>query len=302
MGEPVASVRGLRVAFGGVDVLHGLDLDVWPGRRVGLLGESGSGKTLTASALLGLLPRTARASGSVRLRGREMLGASQAQWRRVRGAEVGLIAQDPRTALNPLVRVGDQVAEPLRARGADTRRARARALELLEQVRLPDPARLARRYPGELSGGQRQRVGVAMALAAGPSLLVADEPTSALDVSVQAEILPLLADLSRAAALLFITHDLSVASAVCDEIVVLRRSEVVDCGPLARVVTEPAHPYVEELLAASHATALPAACASLASSSRAGVSFTSAALADAALADAGLAPATSRRSASVDPA
>ena len=108
MGEPVASVRGLRVAFGGVDVLHGLDLDVWPGRRVGLLGESGSGKTLTASALLGLLPRTARASGSVRLRGREMLGASQAQWRRVRGAEVGLIAQDPRTALNPLVRVGDQ--------------------------------------------------------------------------------------------------------------------------------------------------------------------------------------------------
>ncbi|GAB79391.1 peptide/nickel transport system ATP-binding protein [Austwickia chelonae] len=258
MNKQVAHIRDLRVRFGDQEILHGVNLELSAGRRLGLLGESGSGKTLTGRALLGLLPTHATATGSILLHGKEMLGAPEHQWRQQRGHTVGLIAQDPRTALNPLVRIGDQVAEPLRARGHGRTEARERALELLEQVRLPDARRLARRHPGSLSGGQRQRVGIAMALAAGPDLLIADEPTSALDVCVQAEILPLLAEISQDRALLFITHDIAVASAICDDLVVLRAGEIVDSGPLHRVLHQPAHPYVTELLDASRATALPA--------------------------------------------
>ena len=263
MNEPVAQVRDLRVRFGDQEVVHGIDLDLHRGRAVGLLGESGSGKTLTGRSLLGLLPRTATATGSIRLAGVEMLGADERTWRTVRGSTVALVAQDPRSALNPLVRVGDQVAEPLRARGVPSAAARARAVELLGRVRLPDPDGIARRYPMALSGGQRQRVGIAMALAADPDLLIADEPTSALDVSVQADILPLFTDLAADRALLFITHDLAVAATICDDLLVLRDGTAVDSGPAARVVAEPGDPYVRELLAASDATALPAACASL---------------------------------------
>lgn len=263
MSDVVARVRDLRIRFANREVVRGVDLELRRGHPVGLLGESGSGKTLTGRALLGLLPRTAQASGSVRFGDQEMLNAGERLWRTVRGHQVGLIAQDPRTALNPLVRVGDQVAEPLRAAGWSHQSATDRAVELLGQVRLPEPAVLARRFPGALSGGQRQRVGIAMALAAAPDLLVADEPTSALDTSVQAGILPLLAAAAAQRAMLFITHDIAVAATICEQIVVLRAGEVVDAGPTRRVIEAPAHPYVEELLAAGEATALPAACMSL---------------------------------------
>lgn len=263
MNGPLARVAGLRIRFGDREVVRGIDLELRRGCPVGLLGESGSGKTLTGRALLGLLPRSARASGSVSFGDQELLHAGERAWRSVRGHRVGLIAQDPRTALNPLVRVGDQVAEPLRAAGMSPAAAADRAVALLGRVRLPEPAALARRYPGALSGGQRQRIGIAMALAAAPDLLVADEPTSSLDTSVQAGILPLLAAAAADRAMLFITHDIAVAAALCAEIVVLRAGEVVDAGPTRRVIESPAHPYVEELLAAGEATALPAACASL---------------------------------------
>ncbi|RRD48885.1 ABC transporter ATP-binding protein [Arachnia propionica] len=263
MPHPVAAIRGLSVRFGDVTALDELDLTIQPGERVGLIGESGSGKSMTASALLGLLPRNATVTGSVQLRGIELVGHPEKELRRLRGDAVGLVAQDPRTALNPLVMVGHQVAEPLRAKGVKAAEARRRAVDLLAQVRLPDPERLARRYPGALSGGQRQRVGIAMALAADPALLIADEPTSALDTTVQAGVLALLAELPPTSSLLFITHDIAVAALLCSRLVVLRRGVKVADGPTAEVTGNPPHEYVSELLLASSSTALPDTCESL---------------------------------------
>lgn len=259
---PVATITDLTVRFGDTTALDSLCLRVEAGERVGLIGESGSGKSMTASALLGLLPASAHAMGSVRLGDTEVLGAPEARLRALRGTAVGLVAQDPRTALNPLVRVGDQVAEPLRGQGASRADAAARAVDLLGQMRLPDPPRLARRYPGELSGGQRQRVGIAMALAAGPALLVADEPTSALDVTVQASVLRIFSEAAHQA-LLFITHDIAVAALLCERLVVLRHGVKVADGPTADLTRKPPHPYIAQLLDASRSTALPASCASL---------------------------------------
>ncbi|MCH8611839.1 ATP-binding cassette domain-containing protein [Arsenicicoccus dermatophilus] len=258
---PVVDVRSLCVDFGSVRALHDVSLRVDPGHRLGIIGGSGSGKTLTASAMLGLLPASASWSGEVLLQGRPTSGLHQAGWRRLRGATVALVAQDPRSALNPLVRVGDQVAEPLRATGVGRRDATRRALDLLEAVRLPDPARVARRRPGDLSGGQRQRVAIALALAADPTLLVADEPTSALDVSVQADVLPLLTELAGDRALVLITHDLAVAAQVCTDLVVLGSGRVLAAGPVDEVLARTDQPEVVELLAATHASALPQRCA-----------------------------------------
>ncbi len=260
---PVATITDLTVRFGDTIAIDSLHLTIESGERVGLIGESGSGKSMTASALLGLLPADAHATGSVRLGDVEVLGAPEARLRTLRGTAVGLVAQDPRTALNPLVRVGDQVAEPLRGQGLSRAEAAARAVELLAQMRLPDPPRIARRYPGELSGGQRQRVGIALALAAGPELLVADEPTSALDVTVQASVLQIFSEAARQA-LLFITHDIAVAALLCERLVVLRRGVKVADGPTGEITRRPPHSYVEQLLEASRSTALPASCASLA--------------------------------------
>ncbi|MDO4784921.1 MAG: ABC transporter ATP-binding protein [Propionibacteriaceae bacterium] len=261
--SPVAEIGALTVSFGPTTAIDRLDLTIAPGERVGLIGESGSGKSMTAAALLGLLPRAAAASGSVRLQGTEVLGAPEATLRRLRGSAVGLVAQDPRTALNPLVPVGAQVAEPLRARGWSKAHAHARALELLDQVHLPNPEAMARRYPGRLSGGQRQRVGIAMALAASPALLIADEPTSALDVTVQAGVLRVFAEAARDSALLFITHDIAVAALLCERLVVLKRGVKVADGATSAIVADPPHDYVEDLLTASRSTALPASCESL---------------------------------------
>ncbi|MET0773567.1 MAG: ABC transporter ATP-binding protein [Candidatus Limnocylindrales bacterium] len=250
-------VRGLTVTFrtvgGSVHAVNGIDLDVRPGEIVGLVGESGSGKSVTSRAVMGLLPpRTSRVAGSIRFAGGELIGLSESRYRRVRGEQIAMIFQDPLTALDPLYKAGEQVAEALRfhlrlSRGA----ARSRTLELFEAVGLPDPATVLDRYPHELSGGMRQRVMIAMALACEPELLIADEPTTALDVTVQAQILDLLRTLvrQRGMALLFITHDLGVVRELCERAVVLYAGRVAEQGAVADLLADPLHPYTAGLAA-----------------------------------------------------
>ncbi len=255
----VLDVEGLDVRIGRHHLLHDVSFTVDRGERVGLIGESGSGKSLTSLALLGLLPEESRVAGSVRLTGvgPDLVSASERQWARVRGGEVAMVFQEPMTALNPTMRVGDQVAEAItlhRARTGGNRRAvRARVVELLDQVGLPDPADAARAYPHQLSGGQRQRVVVAIALANDPALLVCDEPTTALDVTVQARVLDLIVRgvAARDAALLFITHDLAVVATVCERVLVMYGGRVVEAGPVREVFRHPRHRYTQGLLAAS---------------------------------------------------
>jgi len=251
------TIEDLRITSGGHELVHGLDLQIGHGERVGLIGESGSGKSLTCLSVMGLLPDTLAARGSVRLDGQgELLDLREEDWSGLRGRRISMVFQEPMTALNPLMRVGDQVAEVLELhRGVDggRRAAAARAVELLAQVRLPDPARAARAYPHQLSGGQRQRVMLAMAMANTPDLLLADEPTTALDVSVQAQVLDLMRVQVRDAgtSLLFITHDLGVVASVCDRVLILRDGTVVESGDIDRVFSAPRHPYTRGLLAAS---------------------------------------------------
>ena len=221
---PLVAIRGLRVAFGGVPALHGIDLDVGAGESVGLVGESGCGKSVTWLAALGLLPTTAMVGGSVRLDGEELLGAGDAALDRVRGGRIAMIFQDPASALNPVHRIGRQVAEALRLhRGLSGAAAQAEARRLMDQVGIPDAARRLRSYPHEMSGGQNQRVMIAMALAGQPELLVADEPTTALDATIQAGILDLLRRLQAETgmALVMISHDLGVISEMCSRVCVM---------------------------------------------------------------------------------
>ncbi|WP_007508951.1 MULTISPECIES: ATP-binding cassette domain-containing protein [Pseudofrankia] len=258
--EPLLRVSDLRVRIGGVPVVDGVDFQVDAGERVGLIGESGSGKSLTALAVLGLLPEAATVSGSVRLAGAELIGRSDRELSRIRGNEIAMVFQEPLTALNPLMRIGRQIGEPLRIhRGLSRRAADAAAVELADRVGLPDPDRLVRAYPHQLSGGQRQRVGLAVALACRPALILADEPTTALDVTVQAEVLSLLTDLvdEMGAALLFITHDLAVVAAVTRRLEVMRAGRLVESGQTGDVLRHPDHPYTRALLAAAHATTWP---------------------------------------------
>lgn len=237
----------------GRPLLSHVSLRVAPGERVGLIGESGSGKTMTALAALGLLPDGVAATGQVRLAGvpGNLLDRGEQAMARLRGEAMSMVFQEPMTALNPLMRVGRQVAEAMTLHGAASRTATRRAAELLAEVGLPSGA--ARRYPHELSGGQRQRVGLAMALANDPAVLVADEPTTALDVTVQRQVLDLMVRLveDRGAGLLFITHDLAVVSQVCERVVVLLEGVVVEEGPVAEVFAHPRHEYTKRLLAAS---------------------------------------------------
>ncbi|MBL7498484.1 ABC transporter ATP-binding protein [Frankia sp. CNm7] len=261
-GGPLLEVSDLRVRIGGAPVVDGVGFHVDAGERVGLIGESGSGKSLTALAVLGLLPDAATVSGSIRLAGHELLGRTDREMSKIRGDEVAMVFQEPLTALNPLMRVGRQIGEPLRIhRGLSRRAADAAAVELAERVGLPDPERLVRAYPHQLSGGQRQRVGLAVALACQPSLILADEPTTALDVTVQAEILALLTRLvdETGAALLFITHDLAVVATVTQRVEVMRAGRLVESGATGDVLRHPRHPYAQALLAAAHATAWPPA-------------------------------------------
>ncbi|MFG1637138.1 dipeptide ABC transporter ATP-binding protein [Pseudonocardia alni] len=259
-------VEGLEVAYAGgggtVHAVRGVDLTVAPGEVVAVVGESGSGKTTLAAAVLGLLPAAgAVTAGTVSLDGATLTGLSERAYRSVRGARIGFVPQDPGVALNPVQKVGVQVAEVLRTHGlADRRSAPARAVELLGQAGLDDPGTRAGQYPHQLSGGMRQRVLIAIAIAAGPALVVADEPTSALDATVARRILDHLDALRRdlGIALLLITHDLAVATDRADRIVVMRHGRVVEQGTPAELLAGAQDPYTRELLAAAPGLALTA--------------------------------------------
>ncbi|WP_424108262.1 dipeptide ABC transporter ATP-binding protein [Nocardia farcinica] len=249
----------LRVTYrsggGAVTALAGASLTVAPGEVVALVGESGSGKSTLAHAVIGLLPRAARVGGGhIEFAGLRVDTADERTLRRLRGARIGFVPQDPGLSLNPVRRVGDQIAEALRVHGlADPRTARARVLDLLDEVGLERSQRWERRYPHELSGGQRQRVLIAIALACGPELIIADEPTSALDATVARRVLDRLAERigARGTAVLLITHDLAMAAERADRLVVLADGEIVESGCPADLLTAPRHPYTARLLAAS---------------------------------------------------
>jgi len=253
----VLTVRGLGVTVRNTTLVRDVDLTIGPGERVGLIGESGSGKSMTALSIMGLLPEDVTATGSVRLTGvdHDLIGADERALSRVRGRQVAMVFQEPMTALNPTMRVGAQVAETMLIHHTkrDRRDAHAAAEDLLRRVGLPDPAMAARAYPHQLSGGQRQRVVVALALANDPPLLVCDEPTTALDVTVQALVLDLIVRgvTVRNSAMLFITHDLAVVATVCQRVLVMYGGRVVESGPVDEVFTRPRHRYTQGLIGAS---------------------------------------------------
>ena len=250
-------VSNLRVRLhthqGAVDAVRGIDFTLHRGETLGLVGESGCGKSLTALALMGLLPDAAQASGSILLDGQELVGLDDRALCRLRGNRIGMVFQEPMTALNPVHRIGDQVAEPLRLhRGLGRAAARREALALLERVGIADAARRLDAYPHQFSGGQRQRITIAMALACGPQLLIADEPTTALDVTLQRQILELIQGLvaERGMALILISHDLGVIAQNVQRTLVMYGGTVVEAGPTRAVFANRAHPYTQGLFAA----------------------------------------------------
>ncbi|MEA2220243.1 MAG: peptide/nickel transport system ATP-binding protein [Solirubrobacteraceae bacterium] len=256
MSPPTLQVEGLEVTFrtrlGPVAAVRGVSYEIASGERLGMAGESGSGKTVSALALTGLLGPTAEIAGRVRFRGDDVGGPRSPARRALRGRHVGTIFQDPLSSLNPALTVGYQIAEPLRMHlRCDRAAARRRSVELLAQVGIPDPERNVDEYPHRFSGGMRQRAMIAIALACEPELVVADEPTTALDVTIQAQILELLVALceERGTALLLITHDLGVLAGVAQRIVVMHDGRIVEDAPVDDLFYRPAHPYTRSLLA-----------------------------------------------------
>lgn len=252
----VLEVSGLTVAGPSSELVHGVELQIAAGERVGLIGESGSGKTLTALAIMGLLPEGLRAQGSVGLADvpDDLLQLPERALARLRGSRMAMVFQEPLTALNPTMRIGAQVAEAMTVHGrSDRAQLRRDVVRLLDDVRLPQPEQAARAYPHQLSGGQRQRVVLAMALANSPELLICDEPTTALDVTVQANVLDLIVRgvSQREAGLLFISHDLSVVATVCERVAVMYDGRIVESGDVRQVLTDPRHEYTRRLIAAS---------------------------------------------------
>ncbi|MGP9783093.1 glutathione ABC transporter ATP-binding protein [Arthrobacter sp. MYb224] len=250
-------VKNLSIGTKTRTLVSDFNLSMAPGDRVGLIGESGSGKSITTSALMGLLPEGVTAQGSIQLAGYggNLVEASDRELQKIRGKDMAMVFQEPLTALNPLMKVGPQVAEIMSSHKTVPSKAaaRARAVQMLESVKLPDPERAARSYPHQLSGGQRQRAMLAMALANNPGLLLCDEPTTALDVTVQRQVLDLILEsvTERGTGLLFITHDLSVVANVCDRVLVMNNGRVVEEGSTEEVFSNPQHPYTRGLLAAS---------------------------------------------------
>jgi ABC-type dipeptide/oligopeptide/nickel transport system ATPase component len=257
MMTPLLEVQHLRVTFdrhgASITAVNDLSLRIEPGETLGLVGESGSGKSVTALAILRLLQPPGRISGGrVLFEGRDLLSLSETEMRAIRGGRISLIFQEPMTALNPTMRVGDQVAEALTAHGASRHAANRRAVELLEAVRIPDAGRRARDYPHQLSGGMRQRVMIAIAVACDPPLVIADEPTTALDVTIQAQILEMLSELRKQfnLALLLITHDFGVIAEMADRVAVMQGGRLVEQGPVRQILRTPSHEYTRRLLAA----------------------------------------------------
>ncbi|MFJ9197467.1 ABC transporter ATP-binding protein [Streptomyces flaveolus] len=253
--SPVLSVRDVRIGDpdGGREIVHGISFSLAPGRAVGIVGESGSGKTLTCRAALGILPdRFTVTGGRIEIDGHDIADLSPERWTALRGTTISAVFQDPASYLNPSIRVGPQVAEVIRVKKKVKRReARGQALDLLRAVHLRDPELVYGQYTHELSGGMLQRVLIAAAIAADPRILIADEATTALDVTVQAEILDLLADLRERSglALVVVSHDLAVVAQLCDEVLVLRQGEVVEQGPTRQVLHDPRHAYTRLLIA-----------------------------------------------------
>jgi len=251
----VLAVESLSVKLptpaGDVTIVDGVAYDVQPGEVFGIAGESGSGKTISMLALLGLLPERSTVEGSARFAGRELIGMSRGEMRDIAGRDLAMVFQDPFTSLHPMLSVGKQLTEHVRRHlDLDRRAAERRAYELLEDVRIPDPGAALRAYPHQFSGGMRQRIAIAIALACGPKLLIADEPTTALDVTVQAGILRLLDRLRREheLAVILITHDLGVLSSIADRVSIFYAGRVVESGARDAVVQRPRHPYTRALL------------------------------------------------------
>ena len=251
---PLLSIDHLNIRFGSTHAVRGLSLDIAAGESLGLVGESGSGKSVTALAILRLLDPAASVEGRIAFDGRDLLALSAEELRKLRGREIAMIFQEPMTALNPVMPVGEQIAEAVRVHqsGLSRREVRDKVLRAMEAVALPDPSRRYGDYPHQFSGGQRQRILIAMAIANRPRLLIADEPTTALDVTVQAQILELLADLRQRFGLtmLFISHDLAVVSQVADRVAVMRHGLLLEEAPRAAIFREPLHPYTRSLLGA----------------------------------------------------
>jgi oligopeptide/dipeptide ABC transporter ATP-binding protein len=254
--DPTAllSVRNLRVTVpGGAAAVEDVSFDVRPGEIVGVVGESGCGKTLTMLSVMRLLPAGTRiASGEIWLGDHELVGLPERELRQLRGSRAAMIYQDPMTSLNPLMRVGDQIAEGLQAHGWSRRAARAKAIEALGEVGIPRPARAARAFPHEFSGGMRQRVMIASALVLDPELLIADEPTTALDPTIQQQVIDLVVDLQRdrGMAVVWVTHDLGIVARLVARMLVMYAGRVAEVGPTREVFRDPTHPYTAGLLGA----------------------------------------------------
>ena len=258
---PLLDVRGLRVGFGGHEVVHGIDFSLQPGEKLALVGESGSGKTVSALSLLRLV-LNAEVDGQALFGGQDLLSMSERELRGIRGRDIAMIFQEPMTALNPLYTVGDQIAEVIQLkRGATRAQAWQQAIGRLAETGIPEPERRARAYPHQLSGGQRQRAMIAMALACEPKLLLADEPTTALDVTLRAQILDLLAALQakNGMAVLLITHDLNLVRKFADRVAVMEHGHIVEQGPVTDVLAAPRHDYTRRLIESRPVRDLPPA-------------------------------------------
>jgi oligopeptide/dipeptide ABC transporter ATP-binding protein len=255
--EPILELRDLRVTFatdrGTATTVDGLSFRVERGETVGIVGESGSGKSMASMATLGLLPRTAKVSGSIRFRGRELVGLGEDEFRQIRGNEIAMVFQDALAALNPVMSVGAQLAEAVRVHRRDISKQalRERAIALLDSVGIANPGRRVDQYPHEFSGGMRQRVMIAMSIANDPALLIADEPTTALDVTVQAQILEVLREVQdrTGTTMLLITHDLGVVAGIADRVLVMYAGNLVEEGDVDSIFYDTAHPYTAGLLA-----------------------------------------------------
>lgn len=261
MTEPLLSIADLKVSFpsqqGPMHAVDGVTFALKRGESLVIAGESGSGKSLLCRSILGIEPEMANVSGQLDWKGKSLLNLSTAQWRPLRGAEIAMIFQDPTAALNPLLTIGRQIMDVVRVhRRCGRAEARARAIEVLGTAGLPEPEHQLARYPSELSGGMRQRVAIALALSAGPELLIADEATTNLDVSIQAQIVTLLHDLRSklGVALIFVTHDLDLAAEVGGELLVMYAGQPVEMGPVDTILSDPCHPYTRGLLRSAPTT------------------------------------------------